>query len=142
MSIYQYIEKIALSIEMATKKKLPVVTLINSGGSRIQEGVMSLMQMSKTVAAVNNLKNANQPLISILSNPSTGQVMASFVALSDIIIAEPGAHIGYSPYRKLKELTGSIESNNYLSEDFLNSGFIDNIVTRNENKFELIFVIF
>ncbi len=130
-------EKIALSIEMATKKKLPVVTLINSGGSRIQEGVMSLMQMSKTVAAVNNLKNANQPLISILSNPSTGQVMASFVALSDIIIAEPGAHIGYSPYRKLKELTGSIESNNYLSEDFLNSGFIDNIAPRNEIKFEL-----
>ena len=93
--------------------------------------------MSKTVAAVNNLKNANQPLISILSNPSTGQVMASFVALSDIIIAEPGAHIGYSPYRKLKELTGSIESNNYLSEDFLNSGFIDNIAPRNEIKFEL-----
>ncbi len=130
-------EKIALSLEMATKKKLPVITLINSGGSRIQEGVMSLMQMSKTVAAVNNLKNSNQPLISILSNPSTGQAMASFATLSDIIIAEPGAHIGYSPYRKLKEITGNIESEKYLSEDFLNSGFIDNIISRNDLKFEL-----
>ena len=95
-------EKIALSYELASKKQLPVITIINSGGSRIQEGVISLMQMSKTVSAANLLKNSNIPMISILCNPSTGQAMSSFATLSDIIIGEPGAKIGYSSYRKLK----------------------------------------
>ncbi|MEG3582292.1 MAG: carboxyl transferase domain-containing protein [Chloroflexota bacterium] len=130
-------EKVALSIELAAKKKIPVVAIINSGGSRVQEGVMSLMQMSKTVVATNHLKASNQPMISVLGNPSTGQVMASFVALSDIIIAEPEAHIGYSPYRKLKELTGSVQSTNYLSEDFLEHGFIDKVTSREKIRFEI-----
>jgi acetyl-CoA carboxylase carboxyl transferase subunit beta len=130
-------EKISLSIELAAKRNIPVVAMINSGGTRLQEGVISLMQMSKTVSAVHTLKDANQPMITVLGNPSTGQVMASFAALSDILIAEPGAHIGYSPYRKLKEITGSSQTENYLSEDFLNHGFIDKIISRNKLKFEL-----
>lgn len=130
-------EKISLSIELAAKRKIPVVAMINSGGTRLQEGVISLMQMSKTVSAVNTLKEANQPMITVLGNPSTGQVMASFAALSDILIAEPGARIGYSPYRKLKEMTGPNQTGNYLPEDFLNHGYIDKIISRNNLKFEL-----
>ena len=81
-------EKIALSYELAAKKQFPVITIINSGGTRIQEGVISLMQMSKTVSAANLLRNSNIPMISILCNPSTGQAMSSFATLSDIIIVQ------------------------------------------------------
>ena len=123
-------EKIALSYELAAKKQFPVITIINSGGSRIQEGVISLMQMSKTVSAANLLRNSNIPMISILCNPSTGQAMSSFATLSDIIIGEPGARIGYSSYRKLKNKNSNETKDQYTSEDFLKRGFIDLVINR------------
>lgn len=130
-------EKIALSYELAAKKQFPVITIINSGGSRIQEGVISLMQMSKTVSAANLLKNSSIPMISILCNPSTGQAMSSFATLSDVIIGEPGARIGYSSYRKLKNKNSNETKDQYTSEDFLKRGFIDLVINRNDLKYQI-----
>ena len=130
-------EKVALAYELASKKNLPAITIINSGGSRIQEGVISLMQMSKTVSSANLLKNSNIPMITILCNPSTGQTMSSFATISDIIIGEPGAKIGYSSYRKLKNKNSDDSKNQYTSEEFLTNGFIDLVVSRDELKFKI-----
>ena len=123
-------EKVALSLELAEKRRMPVLCVITSGGSRIQEGVLSLMQMAKTVVALDNLHKKGLPIISILGNPSTGQVIASFVSLSDIIIAEPGAHIGYAPYRSIKEVSVEIEPSKYTSEIYQKHGLIDRVVSR------------
>ena len=130
-------EKVALAYELASKKNLPAITIINSGGSRIQEGVISLMQMSKTVSAANLLKNSNIPMITILCNPSTGQTMSSFATISDIIIGEPGAKIGYSSYRKLKNKNSDDSRKQYTSEEFLTNGFIDLVVSRDELKYKI-----
>ena len=130
-------EKIALAYELAAKKQFPVITIINSGGTRVQEGVISLMQMSKTVSAANLLKNSNIPMISILCNPSTGQVMSSFATLSDIIIGEPGAKIGYSSYRKLRNKNPDESKDQYTSEDFLKRGFVDLVINREDLKYQI-----
>ena len=130
-------EKVALAYELASKKNLPAITIINSGGSRIQEGVISLMQMSKTVSSANLLKNSNIPMITILCNPSTGQTMSSFATISDIIIGEPGAKIGYSSYRKLKNKNSDDSKKQYTSEEFLTNGFIDLVVSRDELKYKI-----
>ena len=130
-------EKVALAYELAAKKNFPVITIINSGGTRIQEGVISLMQMSKTVSAANLLKSSKIPMITILCNPSTGQTMSSFATLSDIIIGEPGAKIGYSSYRKLKNKNLDDSKNQYTSEEFLTNGFIDLVVSRDELKYKI-----
>jgi acetyl-CoA carboxylase carboxyl transferase subunit beta len=84
-------EKVALALELAEKKGLPAVAVITSGGARIQEGVLSLMQMAKTVLAANALHEEGIPFISVLGNPATGQALASFGSVADIIFAEPGA---------------------------------------------------
>ena len=130
-------EKVALAYELASKKNLPAITIINSGGSRIQEGVISLMQMSKTVSSANLLKNSNIPMITILCNPSTGQTMSSFATISDIIIGEPGAKIGYSSYRKLKNKNSDDSRKQYTSEEFLTNGFIDLVVSRDELRYKI-----
>ena len=130
-------EKIALAYELAAKKQFPVITIINSGGTRVQEGVISLMQMSKTVSAANLLKNSNIPMISILCNPSTGQVMSSFATLSDIIIGAPGAKIGYSSYRKLRNKNPDESKDQYTSEDFLKRGFVDLVINREDLKYQI-----
>ena len=130
-------EKVALAYELASKKNLPAITIINSGGSRIQEGVISLMQMSKTVSSANLLKNSNIPMITILCNPSTGQTMSSFATISDIIIGEPGAKIGYSSYRKLKNKNSDDSKKQYTSEEFLTNGIIDLVVSRDELKYKI-----
>ena len=130
-------EKVALAYELASKKNLPAITIINSGGSRIQEGVISLMQMSKTVSSANLLKNSNIPMITILCNPSTGQTMSSFATISDIIIGEPGAKIGYSSYRKLKNKNSDDSKKQYTSEEFLTNGFIDLVVSRDELRYKI-----
>ena len=130
-------EKIALAYELAAKKQFPVITIINSGGTRVQEGVISLMQMSKTVSAANLLKNSNIPMISILCNPSTGQVMSSFATLSDIIIGEPGAKIGYSSYRKLRNKNPDESKDQYTSEGFLKRGFVDLVINREDLKYQI-----
>ena len=90
-------EKVTLALEMAARKKMPCVAMITSGGTRIQEGVLSLMQMAKTTLAARALRDKGQPFIVALSNPSTGQVLGSFASMADIIFAEPGSHIGFAP---------------------------------------------
>ncbi|NQU96596.1 MAG: acetyl-CoA carboxylase carboxyl transferase subunit beta, partial [Chloroflexi bacterium] len=125
-------EKVALALELAVRRRHPTVALITSGGARIQEGVLSLMQMAKTVIGVNSLHEKGLPLISVLGNPATGQVLASFGSMADIIFAEPGAHIGFAPFRAVKE-----SSDRYTSEQQLRHGLVDRVVDRQELKHEL-----
>lgn len=128
-------EKVALALELAARKKLPIVAVITSGGARIQEGVLSLMQMAKTAVAVNALHDKGLPLISVLGNPSTGQVYASFGSLADIILAEPGAHIGFAPFRAVQQVSERrLASEQYTAENYLEYGLIDRVVDRQELK--------
>ena len=96
-------EKIAMAMEAAARRDLPVIALVSGGGARVQEGVLSLMQMAKTVAAANRLREEGAPFIVVLSNPSTGQAYASFANLADVILAEPGSLIGLAPLKALRE---------------------------------------
>ena len=96
-------EKVALAFELASSKRLPIVALVSSGGVRIQEGLLSLMQMAKTATTVNRLHELGVPYIGVLANPSTGQAYASFANMADILLAEPGALIGFAPLRLLQE---------------------------------------
>jgi acetyl-CoA carboxylase carboxyl transferase alpha subunit/acetyl-CoA carboxylase carboxyl transferase beta subunit len=135
-------EKVALALEMAARKKLPVVAVITSGGTRIQEGVLSLMQMAKTVIAVNALHRKRVPLITILGNPATGQVLGSFASLADLIFAEPGAHIGFAPFREIQEAEDRrIENDQYSSETYFHAGLIDRVIDREHLKHELASVL-
>ncbi len=124
-------ERIARAFELAAKKKFPVVTVVSSGGARIEEGVLSLVQMAKTVAAAKKLHDNNLPHISVLTHPTTGEVYASFASLGDIILAEPRAMIGFAPIRVAEQAgedsTGEIE---HTSESHLKHGLIDQIVDR------------
>lgn len=131
-------EKVALALELAARKKLPAVAVITSGGARIQEGVLSLTQMAKTVIAVNGLRKKGVPLISVLGNPATGQVLGSFASMADIIFAEPGAHIGFAPFREIQEAQEKrIENDQYSSETYFQAGMIDRVVDRENLKHEL-----
>ena len=100
-------EKVATALETAAKGGIPVVAVVSGGGVRVQEGVLSLMQMAKTVTAANRLRDEGCPFIVVLANPSTGQAYASFANLADVILAEPKSLIGLSPLRTLRE-TSSI----------------------------------
>ena len=126
-------EKIALTLERATKMELPTVAIITSGGTRIQEGVLSLMQMAKTTVAANRLNQAGLPLITILANPATGQAYGSFANLADIILAEPGAIVGFSSLRvidRASDLPLPLES--HTTESHLKHGMLDAVVQRTE----------
>ena len=126
-------EKIALTLERATKMELPVVSIITSGGARIQEGALSLMQMAKTTVAANRLNRAGLPLITILANPATGQAYGSFANLADIILAEPGAIVGFSSLRvidRASDLPLPLES--HTTESHLRHGMLDAVVRRTE----------
>ena len=96
-------EKVALAFELAAGKQLPVVAVVSSGGVRIQEGLLSLMQMAKTTTTVNRLHELGVPYIGVLANPSTGQAYASFANMADVLLAEPGALMGFAPLRLLQE---------------------------------------
>ena len=96
-------EKIALAFELAVKQRLPVVTVVASGGARMQEGILSLAQMAKTAAAAQRLHAARLPYISVLTNPTTGGVFASFASLGDVQVAEPGALIGFAGPRVIEQ---------------------------------------
>lgn len=98
-------EKITRVIELAIKKKIPVVIVSTSGGARMFEGIVSLMQMAKTSLALAKLAEAKLPFISVLTNPTMAGVMASFASLGDVIIAEPGALIGFAGPRVIEETT-------------------------------------
>ena len=128
-------EKVALALEMASKKKLPVVAVVTSGGSRVQEGILSLMQMAKTSMAVNKLAEKRAPLISVLANPATGQMYASFANLADIILSEPGALVGLASLRAIAESSQEpLPPDAHTAEFHLRHGHIDKIVDREHLK--------
>jgi acyl-CoA carboxylase subunit beta len=127
-------EKIALAFEHAVDRKLPLVTFVASGGARMQEGMLSLVQMAKTAAAARRTHDARVPYISILTNPTTGGMYASFATQGDIILAEPGALIGFAGPRVIKGVAGEGAGEHALrshSAEFLfERGFIDALVDR------------
>ena len=124
-------EKVALAFEHALKKKLPIVAVISSGGVRVQEGVLALMQMAKTAAVAQRLHDAGLPFISVLTNPTTGEVYASFANLADMIIAEPNALIGFAPLKVMEQAEGKpLPPKAHTAEFHLEHGLIDCIVER------------
>lgn len=129
-------EKITRAIEKAIEKKLPLVIVSGSGGgARMYEGMLSLMQMSKTCAALSYLKKARLPYISILTNPTMGGVMASFAGVGDIIIAEPKALIGFAGPRVIEQtIRQKLPAGFQRSEFLLDHGLIDMIVSRKNMK--------
>lgn len=128
-------EKITRAIERALEEKCPCLIVSSSGGARMQEGIYSLMQMAKTSAALGRLAEAKLPFISILTHPTTGGVTASFATLGDIIIAEPGALIGFAGARVIKETTKQTLPPGFQTAEFLlKHGLVDQIVPRTEMR--------
>ncbi len=128
-------EKITEAVERATKEKLPVILFACSGGARMQEGIVSLMQMAKTSAALKRHHEAGQLFISVLTDPTTGGVTASFAMLGDIIIAEPGALIGFAGPRVIEQTIGQKLPEGFQRAEFLlEHGFVDMIVPRQDQK--------
>ena len=131
-------EKITRMLELAIERKLPALIVTASGGARMQEGILSLMQMAKTSAAIMRHDEAGLPLIIILTNPTTGGVTASFASLGDIILAEPKALIGFAGPRVIKQTTQAELPEGFQSAEFLlKHGFIDRIVERKNLRSEL-----
>jgi len=128
-------EKVTRAIEYAIDKKIPVITITASGGARMQEGILSLMQMAKTSAALAKLRQSKLPYISILSNPTTGGVTASFATLGDVIIAEPRALVGFAGPRVIEQTIRQKLPQGFQQSEFLMShGLVDLIVSRPEIK--------
>ena len=128
-------EYITYSIEKAIEEKLPIVIFSVSGGARMQEGIISLMQMAKTSAAVSKLHDAGLLYISILTDPTYGGVTASFATLADVILSEPGAMIGFAGKRVIEQTINEKLPEDFQSSEFLfKHGFIDKIVERKDLK--------
>ncbi len=128
-------EKIVRAVTRGVKKKQAVIILSASGGARMQESTFSLLQMSKTSAALRRLSDDNLPFISVLTDPTMGGVSASFASLGDIIIAEPGALIGFAGQRVIKQTIGSELPHGFQRAEFLlEHGLIDMIVQRAKLK--------
>ena len=126
-------EKIVRAVNRAIDKKQGLIILSASGGARMQESTFSLMQMSKTSAALGKLSQAKLPYISVLTDPTMGGVSASFATLGDIIIAEPGALIGFAGARVIKQTIGSDLPDGFQRAEFLlEKGSIDMVVNRND----------
>ena len=128
-------EKITYSIEQAVEQKLPLIIFSVSGGARMQEGIISLMQMAKTTAALTKLDEAGLLYISVLTDPTYGGVTASFASLGDIILAEPKAMIGFAGQRVIEQTIGESLPEGFQTAEFLlEHGFIDKIVERRNLK--------
>lgn len=128
-------EKITRTVEYATKNKLPLVIFTTSGGARMQEGIFSLMQMAKISAAIGRHDNAGLLYITVLTNPTTGGVTASFAMEGDIIISEPRATIGFAGRRVIENTIKETLPETFQTAEFLlEKGFIDAIVQRRELK--------
>jgi acyl-CoA carboxylase subunit beta len=124
-------EKVALALELAEKQRLPLISIEASGGARMQEGMLSLVQMAKTAAAAMRLKQAGVPFISVLTNPTTGGVYASYASLADIVLAEPRALIGFAGPRVIEQLTGHPPPERaQTAEQLYEHGWVDSIVDR------------
>ena len=128
-------EKVTRAIERAIKMKCPCVVVCASGGARMQEGILSLMQMAKTSAALAKLRAAGLPYIAVLTNPTMAGVMASYATLGDVIVAEPGALIGFAGARVIKDTTKQTLPAGFQTAEFLlKHGLIDQIVSRIEMR--------
>ncbi len=128
-------EKITYSIEQAIERKLPIIIFSVSGGARMQEGIVSLMQMAKTSSAIKKLDEAGLLYISVLTDPTYGGVTASFASLADIILAEPNAMIGFAGPRVIKgTIKQELPEGFQTAEFLLEHGFIDKIVHRRDLK--------
>ncbi len=126
-------EKITLAIERAVKRELPLLIISSSGGARMQESILSLMQMAKTSAALTRLHEAGLPFISLLTDPTTGGVTASFAMLGDIILAEPKALIAFAGPRVIEQtIRQQLPEGFQLSEFLLQHGMLDAIVERRD----------
>jgi acetyl-CoA carboxylase carboxyl transferase beta subunit len=131
-------EKIARSIERALERNIPLVIVSCSGGARMQEGILSLMQMAKTSALLALLAKKRLPYISVLINPTTAGVMASYASLGDIIIAEPKALLGFAGPRVIQQTIGQdLPEGFQSSEFFLEHGFLDIISERKDLQHDL-----
>lgn len=128
-------EKLTRAFEHATKNKMPVILFTASGGARMQEGIISLMQMAKTSGAVSRHDDAGQLYITVLTDPTTGGVTASFASLGDIIIAEPKALVGFAGRRVIEgTIKQRLPDDFQLAEFLLEKGFIDMIVERRKMR--------
>ena len=128
-------EKITYSVEKAIELKLPLIIFCVSGGARMQEGIISLMQMAKTTSAIAKLNEAGLLYISVLTDPTYGGVTASFASIADIVLAEPGAMIGFAGKRVIRQTIGESLPEGFQTAEFLlEHGFIDKIVERKDLK--------
>jgi acetyl-CoA carboxylase carboxyl transferase subunit beta len=126
-------EKFARAVDLALEDSMPLISVASSGGARMQENVLALMQMAKTTCAVDALNEAGIPFVSVLSHPTTGGVMASFAALGDVIIAEPGALMSFAGPRVVQQTTRERLPDDFgLAESNFRFGHIDMVVPRHE----------
>ena len=131
-------EKFSLAVETAIKKKLPLISMSNSGGARMQEGIISLMQMAKTSAAIKQLADAGLFYISVLLDPTTGGTTASFAMLGDVHLSEPNALIGFAGKRVIEQTIRQKLPKYFQRAEFVQQhGMIDKIVHRHELKLTL-----
>lgn len=135
-------EKIARAIRLACDKEIPLIIVSASGGARMQEGILSLMQLAKTSAELALLSQKRIPYISILTHPTTAGVMASYASLGDIIIAEPGALLGFTGPRVIEQtIGGKLPPGFQRSEFMLEHGLVDIVVSRKELRNTLINIL-
>ncbi len=135
-------EKITRTVERATREGLPVIIFACSGGARMQEGIISLMQMAKTSAALKRHSDAGLLYVSVLTNPTTGGVTASYAMLGDVILAEPGALIGFAGPRVIEQTIGQKLPKGFQRAEFLlEHGFLDGIIERENMKKELSIIL-
>jgi acetyl-CoA carboxylase carboxyl transferase beta subunit len=128
-------EKLARACDSAAERGVPLVSVTASGGARMQEGILSLMQLPKTVAAVADLHDAGQPLLSVMAHPTTAGVIASFASLGDVIVAEPGALLSFTGPRVVQQTTREKLPDDFgLAESNFRFGHLDAIVPRRELK--------
>ncbi|MHC4124591.1 MAG: acetyl-CoA carboxylase, carboxyltransferase subunit beta [Planctomycetota bacterium] len=131
-------EKFCIAVDLAIKEKVPLVAIICSGGARMHEGVVSLSQMAKTSAVLTRLDDAGELFISVLTDPTTGGVTASFAMLGDVIIAEPKALVGFAGPRTIAEtIKVELPEGFQTAEFLLDHGFLDMIVNRKDLRSEL-----
>jgi len=135
-------EKVARAAEKALKLQAPLIVISSSGGARMMEGAISLMQLAKTSARLAQLAEARLPYISIMTDPTTGGVTASFAMLGDINIAEPGALIGFAGPRVIKQTIGKDLPQGFQRAEFQqNHGFVDIVIDRKEMRETLIIIL-
>jgi acetyl-CoA carboxylase carboxyl transferase beta subunit len=128
-------EKLSRACDSAAERGVPLVSVSASGGARMQEGVLALMQLPKTVCAVEDLHDAGQPLISVMAHPTTGGLLASFASLGDVLVAEPGALMSFAGPRVVQQTTKEKLPDDFgLSEANLRYGHVDAVVPRPELK--------